>query len=157
MSMEAGDIIIYDLYFLPCKAGVFIKNNLVLLAVLRERNKATKRTKMLSAWWDDRRAWGLFVVRKAPSYNFNRAECNNGVAPSAVSPGIPARILPLLKHVLLPLAAGLLVSHPSDRTEEETARLVLLNWSFLSILCAGHLLLIHKDTPLFIFSGFNPE
>lgn len=47
MSVEAGDIIIYDLYLLPCKAGVFIKNNLVLLAVLRgsnnQKNKDAER------------------------------------------------------------------------------------------------------------------
>lgn len=36
MCVEAGDIIINDFYFLSCKAGVFIKDNLVLLAVLRE-------------------------------------------------------------------------------------------------------------------------
>lgn len=34
MSVEAGDIIIYDLDLLPREAGVFIKDNLVLLAVL---------------------------------------------------------------------------------------------------------------------------
>lgn len=36
MCVEAGDIIIYDFYLLSCEAGVFIKDNFVLLAVLRE-------------------------------------------------------------------------------------------------------------------------
>lgn len=41
VCMEAGDIVINDFYLLPCKAGVFIKDNLVLLAVLRkQQNKA---------------------------------------------------------------------------------------------------------------------
>lgn len=61
------------------------------------------------------------------SYHFNWAECNNGVATPAVGPGIPARILPLLKHILFPLTAGLLVSHPSDRTEERDKRLIHLS------------------------------
>lgn len=52
-------------------------------------------------------------------YHFNRAESKNGVAAPAVGPGIPARILPLLIHILLPLTVGLLVSHPSEREEKE--------------------------------------
>lgn len=51
------------------------------------------------------------------SYHFNGAECNNGVTTPAVGPGIPARILALLKHILLPLTVGLLISHPSEKTE----------------------------------------
>lgn len=35
VCVEAGNVIIYDFYLLPCKAGVFVKDNLVLLAVLR--------------------------------------------------------------------------------------------------------------------------
>lgn len=34
VCVEAGDIIIYDLDLLPRETGVFIKDNLVLLAVL---------------------------------------------------------------------------------------------------------------------------
>lgn len=56
--------------------------------------------------------------KRVLSYHFNWAECNNGVTTPAVGPGIPARILPLLKHVLLPLTVGLLVSHPSGGAEE---------------------------------------
>lgn len=56
---------------------------------------------------------------KLCSYHFNRAECNNGVTAPTVGPGIPARILPLLKHILLPLTVGLLISHPSERAEEK--------------------------------------
>lgn len=37
VRVEAGDIVIYDLDLLPSKVGVFIKDNLVLLAILRER------------------------------------------------------------------------------------------------------------------------
>ncbi len=37
VCVEAGDVVIYDFYLLPCKAGVFVKDNLVLLAVLREQ------------------------------------------------------------------------------------------------------------------------
>ena len=37
VSVEAGDIVVYDLDLLPGKAGVFKKDNLVLLAVLGER------------------------------------------------------------------------------------------------------------------------
>lgn len=51
------------------------------------------------------------------SYHFNGAECNNGVTTPAVGPGIPARILALLKDILLPLTVGLLISHPSEKTE----------------------------------------
>lgn len=36
VCVEARDIIIYDFNLLPCKAGIFIKDNFVLLAVLRE-------------------------------------------------------------------------------------------------------------------------
>lgn len=36
VCVEAGDIVIYDFYLLSCKAGVFIKDNFVLLAVLIE-------------------------------------------------------------------------------------------------------------------------
>lgn len=36
VSVKAGDIVIYDFYLLSCKAGVFVKDNLVLLAVLKE-------------------------------------------------------------------------------------------------------------------------
>lgn len=36
VCVKAGDVVIYDFYLLTCKAGVFIKDNLVLLAVLRE-------------------------------------------------------------------------------------------------------------------------
>lgn len=50
-------------------------------------------------------------------YHFNGAECKDGVAASAVGPGIPARILPLLKHILLPLTHSLLVSHPSEKED----------------------------------------
>lgn len=39
VCVKAGDIIIYDFYFLPCKAGVFVKDNLVLLAVLINQKK----------------------------------------------------------------------------------------------------------------------
>lgn len=68
---------------------------------------------------DGRTDGGCVTVKGVLSYHFNRAECNNGVTTPAVGPGIPARILPLLKHILLPLTAGLLVSHPSERAEEE--------------------------------------
>lgn len=37
MCVEAGHIVVYDFYLLPCKAGVLEKDNLVLLAVLEER------------------------------------------------------------------------------------------------------------------------
>lgn len=36
VCVEARDVIIYDFYLLSCKAGVFVKDNFVLLAVLRE-------------------------------------------------------------------------------------------------------------------------
>lgn len=36
VCVEAGDVIIYDFYLLASKAGVLVKDNLVLLAVLRE-------------------------------------------------------------------------------------------------------------------------
>lgn len=39
VCVKAGDIIIYDFYLLPCKAGVFVKDNLVLLAVLINQKK----------------------------------------------------------------------------------------------------------------------
>lgn len=106
--MEAGDIIIYDLYLLPCEAGVFIKDNLVLLAVLREEDGVSL------AGAD---GWSTDDVHVWQSYHFNWPECNNSVATPAVGPGIPARILPLLKHVLLPLTVGLLVSHPSEEQD----------------------------------------
>lgn len=35
VCVKAGDIVIYDFYLFPRKAGVFVKDNLVLLAVLR--------------------------------------------------------------------------------------------------------------------------
>ncbi len=63
--------------------------------------------------------WQCDTLNCVLPYHFNRAECNNGVTTPAVGPGIPARILPLLKHILLPLTVGLLVSHPSERAEEE--------------------------------------
>lgn len=53
------------------------------------------------------------------AYHFNRAERGDGVAAPAVGPGVPARILPLLKHKLLPLTVELLVSHPSEEAEDE--------------------------------------
>lgn len=56
---------------------------------------------------------------KLLSYHFNWAECNKGVTAPAVGPGIPARILPLLKHILLPLTVRLLVSHPSEGAEDK--------------------------------------
>lgn len=52
MCVKAGDIIIYDFYLFPCKAGVFIKDNLVLLAVLR--NPQSKPTcEMQGSEWGD--------------------------------------------------------------------------------------------------------
>lgn len=36
VCVEAGDIVVYDFYLLSRKAGVFIEDNFVLLAVLRE-------------------------------------------------------------------------------------------------------------------------
>lgn len=121
MCMKAGDIIIYDFYLLPCKAGVFIKDNLVLLAVLRnnlkkKRRKLAQRVSCELLLWDGLRGYD-FVN---PSYHFNGAECNNGVTAPAVGPGIPARILPLLKHILLPLTVGLLISNPSEKAEIKT-------------------------------------
>lgn len=56
MSVEAGNIVVYDFYLLPCKAWVFVKDNLVLLAVLggREREKARSQpilsSIMLGSW-----------------------------------------------------------------------------------------------------------
>lgn len=44
MCVEAGDIIIYDFYLLSCEAGVFIKDNFVLLAVLREEGVLAGQT-----------------------------------------------------------------------------------------------------------------
>lgn len=38
VCVKAGDVVIYDFYLLPCKAGVLVKDNLVLLAVLREED-----------------------------------------------------------------------------------------------------------------------
>lgn len=52
-------------------------------------------------------------IKPQASYHFDRAEGDDGVAASAVGPGVPAGVLPLLKHILLPLAVGLLVPHPS--------------------------------------------
>lgn len=112
--MKAGDIVVYDFYLLPCKAGVFVKDNLVLLAVLKEGQSISPVDELLSNLLG-----GGVTVKSVFSYHFNWAECNNGVTAPAVGPGIPARILPLLKHILLPLTAGLLVSHPSERTEEK--------------------------------------
>lgn len=43
MCVKAGDIIVYNFYLLPCEAGIFIKDNLVLLAVLGEGSKGTHR------------------------------------------------------------------------------------------------------------------
>lgn len=108
VCVKAGDVVIYDLYLLPCEAGVFIKDNLVLLAVLREEDGV--RLAGAAGWSTD-------DARVLQSYHFNWPECNNGVATPAVGPGIPARILPLLKHVLLPLTVGLLVSHPSEERD----------------------------------------
>lgn len=113
VCVKAGDIIIYDFYLLPCKAGVFVKDNLVLLAVLMNQKK-----KKSSQGWDVKQlimGWRYKFVNL--SYHFNGAECNNGVTTPAVGPGIPARILALLKHILLPLTVGLLISHPSEKTE----------------------------------------
>lgn len=76
-------------------------------------------------------------------YHFNRAECSNGVTTPAVGPGIPARILPLLKHILLPLTAVLLVSHPSERAEEED--MDRCDWCMgntgnkASVICVAHI------------------
>lgn len=50
-------------------------------------------------------------------YHFNGAECKDVVATSAVGPGIPARILPLLKHILFPFTVSLLVTHPSEEAQ----------------------------------------
>lgn len=47
MCVEAGDIIIYDFYLLPCKAGVFIKDNLVLLAVLGDEQSNNPASDLL--------------------------------------------------------------------------------------------------------------
>lgn len=52
------------------------------------------------------------AVKPPASYHFDGAEGNDGVAASAVGPGVPARVLALLKHILLPLTVGLLVPHP---------------------------------------------
>lgn len=45
-------------------------------------------------------------------YHFDGAEGDDAVTASAVGPGVPARILTLLKHILFPLTARLLISHP---------------------------------------------
>lgn len=46
------------------------------------------------------------------TYHFDGAEGEEAFTASAVGPGVPARILALLKHILLTLAARLLISHP---------------------------------------------
>lgn len=103
--------------------------------------------------------WGYVTVKSFLSYHFNRAECNNGVTTPAVGPGIPARILPLLKHILLPLTAGLLVSHPSERAEEKQMDVcegkVGKKSSGTHLTFSGHfpplhLILIHRVSPLFL-------
>lgn len=52
------------------------------------------------------------------SYHFDGAEGDDAVTASAVGPGVPARILTLLKHILFPLTAGLLISHPPGPKSE---------------------------------------
>lgn len=70
------------------------------------------------SWWGEegvsQAAGGQLTGGGCESYHFDGAECDNGVTTPAVGPGVPARILPLLKHVLLPLTVGLLVPHPSE-------------------------------------------
>lgn len=48
VCVEAGDVIIYDFYLLASKAGVLVKDNLVLLAVLREEDLVG-----LGSWEED--------------------------------------------------------------------------------------------------------
>lgn len=43
VGVKAGDVIVYDFYLLPCEAGVLVKDNLVLLAVLREEEGVKTR------------------------------------------------------------------------------------------------------------------
>lgn len=50
---------------------------------------------------------------RGESYHFDGAEGEDGVTAPAVGPAVPARILALLKHILLPLAARLFISNPS--------------------------------------------
>lgn len=54
----------------------------------------------------------ISIVLQCHSYHFDGAEGGDGVAASAVGPGVPARVLALLKHILLTLTVGLLVAHP---------------------------------------------
>lgn len=48
VSVEAGDVIVYDFYLLASKAGVLVKDNLVLLAVLGEEDPVR-----LGSWEED--------------------------------------------------------------------------------------------------------
>lgn len=59
----------------------------------------------------------VVVAKGVLCYHFNGAECKDVVATSAVGPGIPARILPLLKHILFPFTVSLLVTHPSEEAQ----------------------------------------
>ena len=45
VAMEAGNIVVYDLDLLSGKAGVFKKDNLVLLAILGERRRENEGEK----------------------------------------------------------------------------------------------------------------
>ncbi len=51
VCVKAGDVVIYDFYLLPCKAGVFVKDNLVLLAVLREEQSIDPVGDLQSGSW----------------------------------------------------------------------------------------------------------
>lgn len=70
--------------------------------------------------WGDRR-WSVTVNkldwerRELYVYHFDGAKGEDAVTASTVGPGVPARILALLKHILLPLTAWLFISHPSAR------------------------------------------
>lgn len=57
----------------------------------------------------------FIILEIAVSYHFNGAEGDDAVTASAVGPGVPARILTLLKHILFPLTAGFLISHPPGK------------------------------------------
>lgn len=97
-----------------------------------------------------------------PSYHFNRAECKNGVTTPAVGPGVPARILPLLKHILLPLTVGLLISHPSDSTEEKDRGLWLVQGhgekdSYCNLLSTQVTLSVHFLLSIPYYSFIEPS
>lgn len=106
--MEAGDVVVDDLDLLAGEAGVLVQDDLGLLVVLKEEEPGgvgcVRGSKVSGVT--------VLPIKPPPSYHFDRAEGNNGVAASAVGPGVPARVLALLKHILLPLTVGLLVPHP---------------------------------------------